>query len=166
MRIYAFDCKAPAIHRLWQTTALIWHRFVNMRVNFPISDGDHNTKWYALYKLADSDPSVIESHKHYLLFRDIVAMSILLVPMVPLATHFSGIDVMSLKLSVMKRLLQAFQTLIPTCERNLAILSFPGFPETSFKEIDMNANLTTLENAPSKTGQKSGGGRGNNPSKK
>lgn len=59
---------------------------------FPTTERDQNAKWYGLYKLVDSDPSVVDSHKNYLLFRDIAAMSLLLVPAVPLAMYFSGID--------------------------------------------------------------------------
>lgn len=59
---------------------------------FPTTDRDQNAKWYGLYRLVDSAPSVVDSHKNYLLFRDIAAMSLLLVIGVPLAMHFSGID--------------------------------------------------------------------------
>ena len=34
----------------------------------------------------------MDSHKNYLLFRDISVMSLLLVPTLPLVMHFSGID--------------------------------------------------------------------------
>ena len=59
---------------------------------FPVAERDQNSKWYGLYKHVDSDPSVVDSHKNYLLFRDIAAMSILLVPTVPIALYFSGFD--------------------------------------------------------------------------
>ena len=36
--------------------------------------------------------SVVDSHKNYLLFRDIAAMSLLLVPIVPAVMYFSGLD--------------------------------------------------------------------------
>ncbi|MFZ2207439.1 MAG: hypothetical protein WAV22_02080 [Porticoccaceae bacterium] len=59
---------------------------------FPVAERDQNSKWYGLYKQVDSDPSVMDSHKNYLLFRDIAAMSLLLVPAVPLVLYLSGVD--------------------------------------------------------------------------
>jgi hypothetical protein len=59
---------------------------------FPTAERDQNSKWYGLYKQVASDTSVVDSHKNYLLFRDIAAMSLLLVPVLPLAMYFSGID--------------------------------------------------------------------------
>jgi hypothetical protein len=59
---------------------------------FPTAQRDQNAKWYGLYKSVDSDPSVVDSHKNFLLFRDLAAMSLLLVPAVPLAMYFAGID--------------------------------------------------------------------------
>jgi hypothetical protein len=61
---------------------------VGLRKNvgeFPSDERAQNAKWYGLYKLVAGEPSVIESHKNYLLFRDIASMSLLLVPAVPLA---------------------------------------------------------------------------------
>lgn len=66
---------------------------------FPTAARDQNAKWYSLYRLVDSDPSVVDSHKNYLLFRDIAAMSLLLVPAVPLAMHFADIDTAGMKVS-------------------------------------------------------------------
>lgn len=59
---------------------------------FPSAEREQNSKWYGLYKQVDSDPSVVDSHKNYLLFRDIATMSLLLVPAVPLAMYCSGVD--------------------------------------------------------------------------
>lgn len=59
---------------------------------FPVNPRDQNAKWYSLYKQVDSDPSVADSHKNYLLFRDIAAMSLLLVPVVTVAMYFFGVD--------------------------------------------------------------------------
>jgi hypothetical protein len=59
---------------------------------FPVAEREQNSKWYGLYKQVDSDPSVVDSHKNYLLFRDVATMSLLLVPVLPLALYFSGID--------------------------------------------------------------------------
>lgn len=59
---------------------------------FPVDPRQQNAKWYGLYKQVDSDPSVVDSHKNYLLFRDIAAMSLLLVPVLPVAMYFIGVD--------------------------------------------------------------------------
>ncbi|MDP9607496.1 UNVERIFIED_ORG: hypothetical protein J2W38_007321 [Variovorax paradoxus] len=59
---------------------------------FPDAQREQNSKWYGLYKQVDSDPSVVDSHKNYLLFRDIAVMSLLLVPVLPLAMYLIGAD--------------------------------------------------------------------------
>jgi len=59
---------------------------------FPVSERDQNSKWYGLYKQVDSDPSVVDSHKNYLLFRDIASMSLLLVPVLLAVLYFSGVN--------------------------------------------------------------------------
>ncbi|MFC4706596.1 hypothetical protein [Paraburkholderia caffeinitolerans] len=57
---------------------------------FPIEERDQNSTWYKLYKLVENDVAVVDSHQKYLMFRDIAAMSILLVPLVPLALYIYG----------------------------------------------------------------------------
>ncbi|RJP62600.1 MAG: hypothetical protein C4535_20695 [Comamonadaceae bacterium] len=82
----AFSVHAPADHRI---------DLAKLKKNvgeFPTAERDQNSKWYGLYKQVDSDASVVDSHKNYLLFRDIAAMSLLLVPTLPLVLYFSGFD--------------------------------------------------------------------------
>ena len=82
----AFSVHASADHRI---------DLAKLRKNvgeFPTAERDQNSKWYGLYKQVDSDASVVDSHKNYLLFRDIAAMSLLLVPTLPLVLYFSDID--------------------------------------------------------------------------
>jgi hypothetical protein len=82
----AFSVHAPADHRI---------DLAKLKKNvgeFPAAERDQNSKWYGLYKQVDSDASVVDSHKNYLLFRDIASMSLLLLPTVPLVLYFSGID--------------------------------------------------------------------------
>lgn len=82
----AFSVHAPADHRI---------DLGKLRKNvgeFPVAERDQNSKWYGLYKQVDLDPSVVDSHKNYLLFRDIAAMSLLLVPTLPLVLYFSSVD--------------------------------------------------------------------------
>jgi hypothetical protein len=59
---------------------------------FPTTERDQNVKWYGLYRVVDSDPSVVDSHKNFLLFRDLASMSLLLVGAVPAVMYFAGID--------------------------------------------------------------------------
>lgn len=82
----AFSVHAPGDHRIDLT------KLKKNVGEFPSAERDQNTKWYGLYKQVDSDPSVVDSHKNYLLFRDIAAMSLLLVPVLPLVLYLGGID--------------------------------------------------------------------------
>jgi hypothetical protein len=82
----AFSVHAQADHRV----DLV--RLREQMGGFPADEREQNAKWYSLYKQVDSDPSVVDSHKNYLLFRDIAAMSLLLVPVLPVAMHFAGVD--------------------------------------------------------------------------
>lgn len=82
----AFSVHAPADHRI---------DLVKLKQNvgeFPFAERDQNSKWYGLYKQVDSDPSVVDSHKNYLLFRDMAAMSLLLVLALPLVLYLGGVD--------------------------------------------------------------------------
>jgi len=66
---------------------------------FPVSERKQNAKWYGLYKQVGSVPSVVDSHKNYLVFRDIAAMSLLLVPVLPVAMYFIGVDTPGIMIS-------------------------------------------------------------------
>ena len=82
----AFSVHAPADHRI---------DLAKLKKNvgeFPTAERDQNSKWYGLYKQVDSDASVVDSHKNYLLFRDLAAMSLVLLPTLPIVLYFSGID--------------------------------------------------------------------------
>src|SRR5690606_33891268 len=65
----AFSVHAPADHRI-DLEKLKKHMGV-----FPVDEREQNATWYGLYKQVASDLSVADSHKNYLLFRDIAAMS-------------------------------------------------------------------------------------------
>lgn len=89
----AFSVYAPEDHRI---------DLAKLKKNigeFAVDPRDQNAQWYRLYKQIDSDPSIVDSHKNYLLFRDIAAMSILLVPMLPVAMYFIGVDATSILIS-------------------------------------------------------------------
>jgi hypothetical protein len=50
---------------------------------FPAEPRAQNTRWYALYKDVESEPSVAESQRSFLLFRDLATLSALLLLVVP-----------------------------------------------------------------------------------
>jgi hypothetical protein len=79
---------------------------------FPESEAQQNAAWYRLYKQVQSDVAVLESHQNYLLFRDIAAMSLLLVPIVPLVLFFFRCSTSSVLVSAAFFLLQYFATVI------------------------------------------------------
>lgn len=56
----------------------------------PTDPGEQNAKWYKLYRLVGDDPAVAHAHRLYLMYRDMAAMSLLLVPMVPAALWYAG----------------------------------------------------------------------------
>lgn len=47
---------------------------------FPDGAREQNAAWYRLYKKVENDVVVAQAHRHYLLFRDLAAVSLLLVP--------------------------------------------------------------------------------------
>jgi hypothetical protein len=54
----------------------------------PTDPAEQNKKWFKLYKLAGDDRAVIEAHKLYLMYRDMAAMSLPLVVLVPIGLYF------------------------------------------------------------------------------
>lgn len=57
---------------------------------FPKCKKEQNALWYKLYRQVRSDISVISSHKSYLLFREICAISAILTFVVPAFLYFSN----------------------------------------------------------------------------
>jgi hypothetical protein len=51
---------------------------------FPQDPREQNTLWYRLYRKVETDPMIIFSHRNYLLFRDIAALSAVLVVVTPI----------------------------------------------------------------------------------
>lgn len=58
---------------------------------FPSEPADQNAKWYKLYKQVPTDPTVLDAHRHFLLYRDIAALSLPLIVLVPAALYFTGV---------------------------------------------------------------------------
>lgn len=100
----AFSVYARADHRIDLATL---KKHVG---EFPLGPREQNAKWYGLYKQVDSDSSVVDSHKNYLLFRDIATMSLLLVPALPVAMQFMGVDATRILISAAWFLVQYLVT--------------------------------------------------------
>lgn len=58
--------------------------------SFPDDPREQNTLWFKLYKKVESEVTVAQAHRHYLLFRDLAAMSLLLAPIATLMLYLSG----------------------------------------------------------------------------
>jgi len=56
----------------------------------PTDPVEQNKKWFRLYKLVSDDKAVIEAHKMYLMYRDMAAMSMLLMILVPIVMYVLG----------------------------------------------------------------------------
>ena len=59
----------------------------------PSSPREQNTTWFKLYLQVANEPSVVDANKGYLLFRDMAAISILLVVAVPASMSAKGAGV-------------------------------------------------------------------------
>lgn len=57
---------------------------------FPTEPGEQNAKWYKLYKAVPADPTVRDAQQHFLMYRDMAALSFPLVFLVPSALFLSG----------------------------------------------------------------------------
>lgn len=56
----------------------------------PIDPAEQNKKWFKLYKMVGDDKAVVEAHKMYLMYRDMAAMSLPLIVLVPIGLYFIG----------------------------------------------------------------------------
>jgi hypothetical protein len=68
----------------------------NIGTDLPSAPAEQNSLWYKLYRRVDGEVPVAEAHRSYLLFRDMAAMSALLLLLVPVALYFSGVPEASL----------------------------------------------------------------------
>ena len=76
----------------------------------PTEPAEQNSKWFKLYKMVANDPTVVEAHKMYLLYRDMAAMSLPLIALVPLALYFIGANTAALLIAGGLFLLQFIAT--------------------------------------------------------
>jgi hypothetical protein len=56
----------------------------------PTDQSEQNAKWYKLYRLVQTDAAVTHVHRLYLMYRDMAAISLLLVPLVPAGLWYAG----------------------------------------------------------------------------
>lgn len=59
---------------------------------FPSDPKEQNKLWYRLYKKVEAEISVTQAHRHYLLFRDLAALSLLLALVSPAVLLFVGLE--------------------------------------------------------------------------
>jgi hypothetical protein len=57
---------------------------------FPTIPREQNRLWFKLYKATENSPTVLEAHKMYLLYRDMAAISLLLLIFGPTGFYLSG----------------------------------------------------------------------------
>jgi hypothetical protein len=57
---------------------------------FPSIPSEQNRLWFKLYKAVEAQPAVAEAQKKYLLYRDMAAISFLLLMVVPSGLYFNG----------------------------------------------------------------------------
>jgi hypothetical protein len=58
--------------------------------DLPSEPREQNSKWYKLYRLVNNDVVVSHAHKLYLMYRDMAAMSLLSIPLVPAVLWYAG----------------------------------------------------------------------------
>lgn len=54
---------------------------------FPDSPREQNTLWYRLFKKVEGNVEIAQAHRHFLLFRDLAALSLLLAAVVPVLLY-------------------------------------------------------------------------------
>jgi hypothetical protein len=58
--------------------------------NFPSIPAEQNRLWFRLYKAIETQPAIVEAQKMYLLYRDMAAISFLLLIVVPIVLYLNG----------------------------------------------------------------------------
>jgi hypothetical protein len=58
----------------------------------PIVPGEQNRLWFKLYKATENTPTVLEAHKMYLLYRDMAAISLLLMIAAFICFYWTGFE--------------------------------------------------------------------------
>ncbi len=84
-------------HRAFSKYALVDSRIdlAKLKKNvgaFPTDPKEQNSKWYGLFKKVESDPSIQQVHRQFLLLRDLAALSLLLLAAIGLAFAVGAID--------------------------------------------------------------------------
>ena len=57
----------------------------------PTDPSEQNAMWFRLYRLVRDDPAVSHTHRLYLMYRDMAAMSLIVTPLIPLAAWYAGV---------------------------------------------------------------------------
>jgi hypothetical protein len=67
---------------------------------FPEVPRDQNALWYGLFKKVEGNPAVTEAHRHFLLLRDLAALSLLLAVIAPIVFYLFGATSAAIGLAV------------------------------------------------------------------
>lgn len=65
----------------------------------PVDRAEQNRKWFKLYRMVADDRAVVEAHKLYLLYRDMAALSLPLIVLLPAGLYLAGASVAVLRLA-------------------------------------------------------------------
>jgi hypothetical protein len=65
----------------------------------PTDPAEQNAKWYKLFQMVKTDAAVVEAQKLYLMYRDMAALSLPLIVLVPLGLYIHGAKVPTLLLA-------------------------------------------------------------------
>jgi len=57
----------------------------------PAVPSEQNSKWYKLYRMVADDVAVVEAHKLFLMYRDMAAMTLPLIVLIPVGLRLAGI---------------------------------------------------------------------------
>lgn len=63
---------------------------------FPSDPRSQNAKWYKLYQLVAGEPSVVEAHKFFLVYREMAVISLCLLLFAPPALRYAGASWLSI----------------------------------------------------------------------
>jgi hypothetical protein len=79
---------------------------------FPTDPAEQNAKWYKLYRIVLAETNVRDSHRSFLMYRDMAALSFPLILIVPLALKVTGVAITAAWLAAMLFLLQYLLTAV------------------------------------------------------
>jgi len=74
--------------------------------SLPTDPAEQNARWYKLYKMVANEPEVLETHKLFLMYRDMAVMSLPLFLLLPAAAYGTGAPMPSAALAAAVLIIQ------------------------------------------------------------